>query len=130
MKFDMEWYVVFVAFLTSFFAVFLSNGVIVAVPTIASDFAMNNVVQNWVPTIIFLVVAVFTVPAGQLSGKFGVKKSLLAGVIVYLIGSIGCVLSFSTEVFMFFRVVSGAGMAFLTVCSMAMVFFAVKLQNM
>ena len=96
MKFDMEWYVVFVAFLTSFFAVFLSNGVIVAVPTIASDFAMNNVVQNWVPTIIFLVVAVFTVPAGQLSGKFGVKKSLLAGVIVYLIGSIGCVLSFST----------------------------------
>ena len=76
MKFDMEWYVVFVAFLTSFFAVFLSNGVIVAVPTIASDFAMNNVVQNWVPTIIFLVVAVFTVPAGQLSGKFGVKKSL------------------------------------------------------
>ena len=129
MKFDMEWYVVFVAFLTSFFAVFLSNGVIVAVPTIASDFAMNNVVQNWVPTIIFLVVAVFTVPAGQLSGKFGVKKSLLAGVIVYLIGSIGCVLSFSTEVFMLFRVVSGAGMAFLTVSSMAMVVSAVKPQN-
>ena len=129
MKFDMEWYVVFVAFLTSFFAVFLSNGVIVAVPTIASDFAMNNVVQNWVPTIIFLVVAVFTVPAGQLSGKFGVKRSLLAGVIVYLIGSIGCVLSFSTEVFMFFRVVSGAGMAFLTVSSMAMVVSAVKPQN-
>lgn len=129
MKFDMEWYVVFVAFLTSFFAVFLSNGVIVAVPTIAADFAMNNVVQNWVPTIIFLVVAVFTVPAGQISGKFGVKKSLLAGVLVYLIGSIGCVLSFSTESFMFFRVVSGAGMAFLNVSSMAMVVSAVKPQN-
>lgn len=129
MKFDMEWYVVFVAFLTSFFAVFLSNGVIVAVPTIAADFAMNNVIQNWVPTIIFLVVAVFTVPAGQISGKFGVKKSLLAGVIVYLIGAIGCVLSFSTATFMFFRVVSGAGMAFLNVASMAMIVSAVKPQN-
>ncbi len=129
MKFDMEWYVIFVAFLTSFFAVFLSNGVIVAVPTIATDFAMNNVIQNWIPTIIFLVVAVFTVPAGQISGKFGVKKSLLAGVIVYLIGSVGCVLSFSTEVFMFFRIVSGAGMSFLNVSSMAMVVSAVKPQN-
>ena len=50
---------------------------------------MNNVIQNWIPTIFFLVMAVFTVPAGQISGKFGVKKSLLVGIIIYLIGSIG-----------------------------------------
>lgn len=37
---------------------FLSNGVIIGVPAIANDFAMNNVIQNWVPTILFLVVAV------------------------------------------------------------------------
>ena len=88
MKFELETYVVFVSFITSFFAVFLSNGIIIGVPAIAAEFAMNNVIQNWVPTIFFLVVAVFTVPAGQISGKFGVKKSLLAGVIVYLIASI------------------------------------------
>ncbi|MBR3197521.1 MAG: MFS transporter, partial [Methanobrevibacter sp.] len=75
MKFDLETIVVFVSFITSFFAVFLSNGIIIGVPAIAQDFAMNNVIQNWVPTIFFLVVAVFTVPAGQISGKFGVKKS-------------------------------------------------------
>ena len=95
MKFELETYVVFVSFITSFFAVFLSNGIIIGVPAIAAEFAMNNVIQNWVPTIFFLVVAVFTVPAGQISGKFGVKKSLLAGVIVYLIASIGACLSFS-----------------------------------
>ena len=129
MKIEAETYVVFVSFITSFFAVFLSNGIIIGVPAIANEFAMNNVIQNWVPTIFFLVVAVFTVPAGQISGKFGVKKSLLAGVIVYLIASIGACLSFSTESFLVFRILQGAGVAFLNVSAMAMVVHAVKPQN-
>ena len=129
MKFDVESSVVLVSFLTSFFAVFLSNGIIIGVPAIAQEFAMNNVIQNWVPTIFFLVVAVFTVPAGQISGKFGVKKSLLAGVIVYLIASIGACLSISTETFLIFRILQGAGVAFLNVSAMAMVVQAVKPQN-
>ena len=90
---------------------------------------MNNIIQNWVPTILFLVVAVCTVPAGQISGKFGVKNSLLAGVLVFLIGSIGACLAFSTETFLVFRVLQGAGMAFLNVSAMAMVVQAVKPQN-
>ncbi|WP_458456654.1 MFS transporter [Methanobrevibacter sp.] len=129
MKIEFETYVVFVSFITSFFAVFLSNGIIIGVPAIAQDFAMNNVIQNWVPTIFFLVVAVFTVPAGQISGKFGVKKSLLAGIIVYLLGSIGACLAFSTESFLIFRIIQGAGVAFLNVSAMAMVVQAVKPQN-
>ena len=113
MKFDLETVVIAVSFITSFFAVFLSNGIIIGVPAIAQEFAMNNVIQNWVPTIFFLVVAVFTVPAGQISGKFGVKKSLLGGVLLYLFASIGAVLSFSTESFLIFRMLQGAGVAFL-----------------
>ena len=129
MKIEFESYVVFVSFITSFFAVFLSNGITIGVPAIAQEFAMNNVIQNWVPTIFFLIVAVFTVPAGQISGKFGVKKSLMAGVIVFLLGSIGACLSFSTESFLAFRIIQGAGVAFLNVSAMAMVVHAVKPQN-
>lgn len=129
MEIKFETYVVFISFITSFFAVFLSNGIIIGVPAIAQDFAMNNVIQNWVPTIFFLVVAVFTVPAGQISGKFGVKKSLLAGIIVFLIGSIGACLSFSTESFLIFRMMQGAGVAFLNVSAMAMVVHAVAPKN-
>ena len=129
MKIEYETYVVFISFITSFFSVFLSNGVIIGVPAIASEFGMNNIIQNWVPTILFLIVAVFTVPAGQISGKCGVKKSLLAGVIVFLIGSIGGCLSFSTESFLVFRVLQGVGMAFLNVSAMALVVHAVKPQN-
>jgi MFS family permease len=129
MEIKFETYIVLISFITSFFAVFLSNGIIIGVPAIAQDFAMNNVIQNWVPTIFFLVVAVFTVPAGQISGKFGVKKTLLAGVILYLLASIGACLSFSTETFLIFRILQGAGVAFLNVSAMAMVVQAVKPQN-
>lgn len=129
MEIKFETYVIFISFITSFFAVFLSNGIIIGVPAIAQEFAMNNVIQNWVPTIFFLVVAVFTVPAGQISGKYGVKKSLLAGVIVYLIGSIGACISFSTESFLIFRIMQGAGVAFLNVSAMAMVVHAVAPKN-
>ena len=129
MEIKFETYVIFVSFITSFFAVFLSNGIIIGVPAIAQDFAMNNVIQNWVPTIFFLVVAVFTVPAGQISGKFGVKKSLLAGILVFLAGSIGACLSFSTESFLIFRMMQGAGVAFLNISAMAMVVQAVAPQN-
>ena len=129
MNFDLERAVVFVAFLTTFFAVFLSSGVLLGVPAIASDFSMNNVIQNWIPTITLLVVAVFTLPAGQISGKYGVKRTLSAGVLIYLIASLGAALSFSTELFLIFRVVQGVGMAFLNVSSTAMVVQAVKPQN-
>ena len=88
MEFDAEKSVVLVSFLTSFFAVFLAAGIVIGVPSIASEFGMNNVVQNWIITIALRVVAVFTLPAGQLSGKFGVKRSLVIGVLIFLIGSI------------------------------------------
>lgn len=60
MEIKFETIVMFISFITSFFAIFLSNGIIIGVPAIAQDFVMNNVVQNWIPTIFFLVVAVFT----------------------------------------------------------------------
>ena len=62
MKFEssLEKYVLIVATLTAFFTVFLSSGVGVVIPSIAVDFGMSNIVQNWITTIFFLAVAVFT----------------------------------------------------------------------
>lgn len=129
MKFDTETVAILVCFLTSFFGVFLSNGVVVGVPAIASQFAMSNIVQNWITTIFFLSCAVFTVPAGQISGKYGVKKSLIIGTIIYLLGSLGACLSFETVSFMIFRIIQGIGLAFVNVSGTAMVVQAVKPQN-
>ena len=129
MNIDSESYVVFVAFITSFFAVFLSAGIVLGVPAIASAFGMNNIFQNWIITLNALVIAIFTLPAGQISGKYGVKKSLIIGVTIYLLSSIGACMSFSTESFLIFRVFQGIGIAFSNVSAMAMVVQAVKPQN-
>ena len=129
MELDSEKYVIFVAFITSFFAVFLSVGIVLGVPAIASEFGMNNIFQNWITTLTALVIAVFTLPAGQISGKYGVKKSLIMGVSIFLLASIGACLSFSTESFLIFRVFQGIGIAFSNVSAMAMVVHAVKPQN-
>ncbi|WP_407392970.1 MFS transporter [Methanobrevibacter sp.] len=129
MEIDSEKIVIFVAFITSFFAVFLSVGIVLGVPAIGAEFGMNNVIQNWITTLTALVVAVFTLPAGQISGKYGVKKSLIMGVSIFLIGSLGACLSFSTEMFLIFRVLQGIGIAFSNVSAIAMVVQAVKPQN-
>lgn len=97
MKITSETYVVFVSFITSFFAVFQSAGIVLGVPSIANEFGMNNVIQNWIPTIALLVVAVFTLPAGQISRKYGVKKSLIIGVLIFIFASVGACLSFTTS---------------------------------
>lgn len=129
MELNSETYVVFVAFITSFFAVFLSVGIVLGVPAIASEFGMNNIFQNWITTLTALVVAVFTLPAGQISGKYGVKKSLIIGVSIFLVASIGACLSFSTVPFLIFRVFQGIGIAFSNVSAIAMVVQAVKPKN-
>ena len=112
MEINSDSYVVFVAFITSFFAVFLSVGIVLGVPAIAAEFGMNNVIQNWITTLTALVIAIFTLPAGQISGKYGVKQSLIFGVSVYLLASIGACLSFSAELFLIFRILQGIGIAF------------------
>lgn len=44
---------------------------------------MNNIAQNFISTIFFLTCVIFTVPAGQISGKFGLKRSLIIGNSIY-----------------------------------------------
>lgn len=125
----MENYVLIIATVTSFFTVFLSSATMVAVPALAEEFSMNNIIQNWITTIMFLAIAVFTVPAGQISGKYGLKKSMVAGLILFILSSIGATFSVSAEMFLACRVFQGIGAAFLNVASMAMVVSAFKPQE-
>ena len=129
MNFKLENIVLIVATLTSFFTVFLSSAVMVAVPSIALEFGMSNIVQNWVTMLLFLVVAIFTIPAGQLSGKFGLKKSMVLGSALFIVSSIVAIFSISSEMFLICRVFQGIGVAFLNVASMAMVVSAFSPQK-
>ena len=122
---DFEKYFIIITFITSFFGVFITNGVIIGTPEIAADFGMNNVLQNWIPTLLLLVTTICTLPSGQLCGKFGFKKCLLIGQSIILIGLIICCLSTTTELFFTSRVLQGMGIAIGNVCEMAIIVLAI-----
>lgn len=129
MNIKLENIVLVVATLTSFFTVFLSSAVMVAVPSLASEFGMSNIVQNWVTMLFFLAVAIFTIPAGQLSAKYGLKKSMVLGSAIYILSSVIAIFSLNSEMFLICRLVQGIGVSFLNVASMAMVVSAFEPQN-
>lgn len=105
----------------SFFTVFAVNAVIVIIPTIAAEFHMSNIVQNWVTIIFLLVVAVMSVPAGQISGKYGLKKVTILSIVLFIIISVVNVLVTTQEMFLFSRLILGIALSFINVTSMAMV---------
>ena len=105
----------------SFFTVFAVNAVMVVIPTIAAEFHMSNIIQNWVTIIFLLVVAVLSVPAGQISGKYGLKKVTILSVVLFIIISIVNVLVTSSEQFLLSRLVLGISLSFINVTSMAMI---------
>ncbi len=105
----------------SFFTVFAVNAVNIVIPSIAAEFHMSNIVQNWVTIIFLLVVAVLSVPAGQISGKYGLKKVTNLSIILFIIISIANVLVTSQEQFLACRFILGISLAFINVTSMAMI---------
>lgn len=110
----------------SFFTVFAVNAVNVVIPSIASEFHMSNIVQNWITIIFLLVVAVLSVPAGQISGKYGLKKVTILSIILFIIISVVNVLVNSTVLFLACRLILGIALAFINVTSMAMIVSAFK----
>ena len=105
----------------SFFTVFAVNAVNIVIPSIAAEFHMSNIVQNWVTIIFLLVVAVLSVPAGQISGKYGLKKVTNLSIILFIIISIANVLVISQEQFLACRFILGISLSFINVTSMAMI---------
>ena len=123
---NLEKFIVLISFMSSVLGVFVINGVIIGVPEIASEFGMNNVVQNWIPTIFVFAVTILTIPAGQLAGKIGFKKTLIIGNVIKLIGFIGIVFALSTETFLLFRLLQGIGVAFANVSEIAIIVLGIR----
>ena len=105
----------------SFFTVFAVNAVTIVIPSIAAEYGMSNIMQNWVTIIFLLVVAVLSVPAGQISAKYGLKKVTRICIILFILISIINVCVTTQEQFLACRLVLGISLAFINVTSMAMI---------
>ncbi len=113
----------------NFFAVFAVNAVNIVIPSIATEFHMSNIVQNWITIIFFLVMAMLSIPAGQISGKYGLKKVTIIASALLIIISIANVLVATSDQFLVCRLVLGLVLAFINVTSMAMVVSAFDPQE-
>ncbi|WP_407462707.1 MFS transporter [Methanobrevibacter sp.] len=123
-KLGLEKSVILLAAVVSFVTAFIAN-ISVALPLIARELAMSNIMQNWVATIFLLAIAALSIPLGKLTGKYGLKKSLLIGIIVTIIGCVLSCFSNTSYLLLFSRVIQGIGAAFINVASMALIVSAV-----
>lgn len=127
-RLGLEKSVILLAAVVSFVAAFLAN-ISVALPLIAQELSMSNIIQNWVATIFLLVIAALSIPLGKLTGKYGLKKSLLIGILVTIIGALISCFSTSSFMLLFSRVVQGVGISFINVASMALIVSAVPSET-
>lgn len=122
----LEYTIIFVATLTAFLVAFLSNAISIAIPLISKQLSMNNIAQNWIGNIFFLVIAIFSIPFGKLAGKIGLKKSLIVSTALFLIGSIGSGIANSANALLFIRAFQGVGAALINVSTMALLITAIS----
>ncbi|MCL2688101.1 MAG: MFS transporter, partial [Methanobrevibacter sp.] len=71
--------IIFLAAFTSFLSAFSTSAIAVALPAIATQFGVDAIFQNWLAMAFLLAIAVFSVPFGKLSSKFGLKKFFMLG---------------------------------------------------
>ena len=116
-----EKYIIATGSLATVIVAFLLNAAPVALPSIAKNFAMNNILQNWVDTLYLLSIAVFSIPCGKLCQKYGLNKVLKIGIIIFFIGTLGTAISLNTYMLLIFRVILGIGSALLNVASIALI---------
>jgi len=125
----LEKYVLITSFFTTFSAIFLMKSFTLGAPTIANEFLMNNVYQNWMVAISSILSCAFTIPAGQICSKYGCKKLFIIGCGLFILGLIMSVISVSSEMFIISRAISGMGYGLFFVSETAMIVYAVPEKN-
>ncbi|HVU92368.1 MAG TPA: MFS transporter, partial [Jatrophihabitans sp.] len=92
----------------------------VAIPAIGSDLHAGVGALQWVLTGYLVTVAALLLLAGALADHFGRRRTLLAGLLVMLVASIGCAVAPSVGVLIAARAVQGAGGALVVPSSLSL----------
>ena len=106
-------WVLFVVSLTTFMVFIDATVVNTALPSIARDFAATNSTLQWVVNSYSLLVAGFLLLGGTTGDRFGRKKLLGFGAVVFGGAAVGAALSPNTTVLIAMRGLQGVGAAFM-----------------
>lgn len=79
-----------------------------AIPSITSDLSGVELI-SWIYSVYLLTSAISAIIFGKLADLFGRKKMVIAGVSIFLIGSLLCGMATSMELLIIFRAIQGIG---------------------
>jgi MFS family permease len=97
----------------SLLVVVIDNTVLnTALPTLARVLHAGTSSLQWITDAYTLCFAALLIPAGALGDRYGRRRSLIAGLAVFALGSLGASLTSSAGVLIATRVVMGLGAAF------------------
>ncbi len=105
---------VVLAFLSlSTFMIFLDGTVVnTALPAIARDFGANNSILQWVVNMYSLILAGLLLVGGSLGDRFGRRKALAGGMLIFGLGAVGAALAQDSTTLVVMRGLQGLGAAF------------------
>jgi DHA2 family methylenomycin A resistance protein-like MFS transporter len=93
----------------------------VAVNRIGAAFGGGTTQMQWVVSSYVLIFAALILTAGSLGDRFGARRMVCAGFIVFTVASMACGLAPGIGVLIAARAVQGAGAALLGACSLALI---------
>lgn len=107
--------------IASFITPFMSSSINLALPVMAKEFGMDNILLSWVSTSFLLSAAIFLVPFGRYADMYGRKRTFTIGIIIYSISSLALAFSPNTEILLILRIVQGIGGAMIFSTSVALI---------
>jgi MFS family permease len=94
--------------------------VIVALPRMESDLGLGLSGQQWVVLAYTLALAALYLPSGALGDRIGLRRTFVAGVVLFAAASIVCALADTEAQILVGRIAQGVGGAVLTTTSLAL----------
>lgn len=111
--------ILFVTTLASFLTPFMGSAINIALPAMGKDLGMDTIGLGWVTTSYLLSAAVFLLPFGRLSDKFGRKKIFMLGIVFFAITAFASALAGSELLLIISRFLNGAGGAMIYATAIA-----------
>jgi len=96
-----------------------TNIVAVTLPSIARDLGAGFADIEWVVSAYMLAFAALLLPAGSLANRFGRKKMLLTGLVLFILASVGCGAAPNIVFLDIARAIKGVGAALLLTSALA-----------
>ncbi len=107
--------------LSSFLILFDVTAVVVAMPAIARDVGLGVAGLAWVIDAYSLAFTGALLASGALADRFGRRRCMLAGNVVFLVASVACGMASSESMLLSARAVQGVGAAFMATGGIALV---------